>query len=71
MGGGIFLTNGKTGPEGKTPLISRLGICAIVDDDSAVANEVARTGCYAYQCDAAQLFQPLGPSCHDQIERYR
>ena len=58
MGGGIFLTNSKVGPEGKTPIITRLGICAYVDDDSSIINEVRRTGCYAYLCGATQLRQP-------------
>ena len=58
MGGGIFLTNGKTGPDGKAPLISRLGICAYVDDDRQICNEVERTGCYVYHCDASRLNNP-------------
>ena len=58
MGGVIFLTNSKVGPEGKTPIITRLGICAYVDDDPSIINEVRRTGCYEYLCDATQLRQP-------------
>ena len=42
MGGGIFLTNSRVGPEGKTPIITRLGTCAYVDDDSTIINEVRR-----------------------------
>ena len=58
MGGGIFLTNSRVGPEGKTPIVTRLGICAYVDDDSEIINEVRRTGCYGYLCDATRLNQP-------------
>ena len=58
MGGGIFLTNAKVGPQGKTPIITSNGICAYVDDDPAICNEARRTGCYVYQCDASRLNQP-------------
>ena len=52
LGGGIYLTNEKTGRGGKAELISRLRIRAFMDDRADICAEIRRTGCFAMGFDA-------------------
>ena len=56
--GESFLPTPESGRKAKPQSSPDWGFCAYVDDDSEIINEVRRTGCYGYLCDATHLNQP-------------